>query len=434
MIILDSKKAGRRYKIKQFIKYTLLSIFSVAAFFLLGVVIYDINSSTNIDSYEETYVNVSEQETPRNIEELIEEISVEDIEINTPHKNTSQEIIPSETIDDLSITEEELKNSEGGKLFYQKLAEIEAATKVSEKKALPSFEEKDETTELSQDKLDEIYEEKLPEDIILDELEEEDLTPEQQAAGYHIYQRHADVKKLNIIPKYKPAYFGEEPVIAIVIDDMGISKKRTADIISLQAPLTASFLTYGTDLSNQVKAAQNAGMEIMLHAPMEPYSKKDIAPDVLTTEMTVEEVKSGLKKMLEKFSDIKGINNHMGSKFTEDEERMKAVMSVLQEEGLFFLDSKTTSKSVGKKVAKEYGVSYATRHVFIDNENKVEYILNQLKTAEKVAKRNGYAVAIGHPKSGTYEALRQWLPSLKEKKIKILHMSDIVKVLHKSHI
>ena len=311
---------------------------------------------------------------------------------------------------------------DGTALFYQKLAELEAADKRENESDLP------------QEELDKLYEEKLPDNVIVEDWEEPELTPEQIAEGYHVYQRHTDVKKLNIIPKYKPAYFGEEPVIAVVIDDMGIAKKRTADIISLQAPLTASFLTYGADLDNQVKAAKKAGMEIMLHAPMEPYSKADVAPDVLTTKMNKKDVRLGLEKMLSKFSDIKGINNHMGSKFTEDKERMQVVMEVLKEKDLFFLDSKTTSHSVGKELAQKNGVSYATRHVFIDNKNQVDYILNQLKIAEKIAKRNGYAVAIGHPKSGTYEALKQWLPSLKEKKIKILHMSDIVKVLHKSHI
>ena len=311
---------------------------------------------------------------------------------------------------------------DGTALFYQKLAELEAADKNNKDAELP------------QEELDKLYEENLPDNVIVEDWEEPELTPEQIAEGYHVYQRHTDVKTLNIIPKYKPVYFGEDPVIAVVIDDMGIAKKRTADIISLQAPLTASFLTYGADLDNQVKAAKKAGMEIMLHAPMEPYSNMDVAPDVLTTKMSKEDVRLGLEKMLSKFSDIKGINNHMGSKFTENKDKMQVVMEVLKEKDLFFLDSKTTSHSVGKELAQKNGVSYATRHVFIDNKNQVDYILNQLKIAEKIAKRNGYAVAIGHPKSGTYEALKQWLPSLKEKKIKILHMSDIVKVLHKSHI
>ncbi len=444
MKILNSNKEAQKYRIKQTVKFILLSAFFVSGFFLLGMLIYKINMESELIDAE---ISAQQNIAPLSKSEadfLYSEPKAEKVIKVTEPVSYSQNVIqPAEKIipEEKSKSEDKIKVEEktsieekneqkikeetpidGTALFYQKLAELEAADKNNNDAELP------------QEELDKLYEENLPDNVIVEDWEEPELTPEQIAEGYHVYQRHTDVKTLNIIPKYKPVYFGEDPVIAVVIDDMGIAKKRTADIISLQAPLTASFLTYGADLDNQVKAAKKAGMEIMLHAPMEPYSNMDVAPDVLTTKMSKEDVRLGLEKMLSKFSDIKGINNHMGSKFTENKDKMQVVMEVLKEKDLFFLDSKTTSHSVGKELAQKNGVSYATRHVFIDNKNQVDYILNQLKIAEKIAKRNGYAVAIGHPKSGTYEALKQWLPSLKEKKIKILHMSDIVKVLHKSHI
>ena len=118
----------------------------------------------------------------------------------------------------------------------------------------------------------------------------------------------------------------------------------------------------------------------------------------------------------------------MGSKFTEDRRAMSDIMKVLAEHDLFFLDSKTTAKSVGQEVAKTYGVDYATRHVFLDNNNDKAYILGQLRATEKIAKKNGYAVAIGHPKSQTYVALKEWLPTLEEKGIKLVPMSEIVEL------
>ncbi len=447
MKILNSNNEARKYRIKQAVKFILLSAFFVSGFFLLGTLIYKINLE---DSPEKSApVQIAPEATVASDDFLYEEAANEKVIVAAkPISYQNTDIIvpePSEVKEEKASSEVNIPAADnagpqidGAQLFYQKLAEIEKAAaeeKTKQKEEVKTkAEEKTTDADLPQEELDKLYEEKLPDNVIVEDWEEPELTPEQIAEGYHIYQRDTDIKSLNIIPKYKPAYFGEEPVIAVVIDDMGIAQKRTADIISLNAPLTASFLTYGADLENQIEAAKKAGMEIMLHAPMEPYSKVDVAPDVLTTKMTPEDIQASLKQMLQKFSDIKGINNHMGSKFTEDKERMRAVMKVLKEKDLFFLDSKTTPHSVGKETAGEQGVSYATRHVFIDNVNKVEYILNQLKIAERVAQRNGYAVAIGHPKTGTYEALKQWIPSLEEKKIKILHMSDIVKVLHKSHI
>ncbi|MBE6452796.1 MAG: divergent polysaccharide deacetylase family protein [Alphaproteobacteria bacterium] len=262
---------------------------------------------------------------------------------------------------------------------------------------------------IDNDRLEKLYEETLPEDVL--------ITP-----AKHL--------KSNILPTKKPPYFGEKPVIAIVIDDMGISSKRTADIISLKAPITASFLTYGNNLAQQIQNAQNAGHEIIIHIPMEAQSNVDVAPDVLTTTMDKAELQEKLKIMLEKFQNIKGGNNHMGSKLTEDKERMLAVMEVLKEKNMFFLDSKTSPKSQAENAAKETGIAYAHRHVFIDNNNDKEYILGQLKKAENVAFKHGYAIAIGHPKTKTYEALYEWIPSLENKGVKMLHLSQIIKILN----
>ena len=262
---------------------------------------------------------------------------------------------------------------------------------------------------LESDLVENLYEEKLPEDILENN-----------------HKQH----KNNIIPSRKPPYFGEIPVIAIVIDDMGISLSRTADITKINAPITASFLTYGKNLEQQIINSKNAGHEIIIHIPMEAKSNTDVAPDVLTTQMSQDEIQLRLRTMLAKFSNIKGANNHMGSKLTEDKERMSAVMKVLKNNGMFFLDSKTSPHSTAEEAAKETGIAYAHRHVFIDNNNDKAYILGQLKKAENVAKKNGYAIAIGHPKTKTYEALKEWILQLPKKNLKLLPLSHIVATLN----
>ncbi len=268
------------------------------------------------------------------------------------------------------------------------------------------------------------YEEELPHNVI-DDFWEKDHTREE---GYRVNLAHKNIKEIDVSVKHKPVYFGRKPLIAVVIDDMGINRRRTKDISSLQAPLTASFLTYGQKLHKQVDEAFASGHEVMIHVPMEPKKASNLAPDTLTVQMDEAEIKSGLNKMLSLFDNVKGINNHMGSRFTEDKERMGYVMEILNENNLFFLDSKTSSRSVGKAVAREKGVDYVHRHVFLDNENKLDYIIKQLEITEKIAQKNGYAIAIGHPKSQTFEALKQWLPTLPEKNIRLVHLSKIVKL------
>lgn len=264
------------------------------------------------------------------------------------------------------------------------------------------------------------YEETLPQDII-----------DEGKPSYISHANHRKISDMKIKVHSKPPYFGPHPVIAVVIDDMGDNVRRTRDISSLRAPLTASFLTYPPHIESQVAKSLAAGHEIMVHVPMQPKSNVNMTSDILTVEMTPDEVLHNFRKMLTKFHDIKGINNHMGSRLTEDRPRMEEIMKELKKRELFFLDSKTTPHSVGDVVARQYGVDYATRNVFLDNTNELNYILKQLAQTERVARKNGYAIAIGHPKSQTYEALKQWLPTLEQKHIKLVHLSRIVSALNR---
>jgi len=266
------------------------------------------------------------------------------------------------------------------------------------------------------------YEEELPEDEYIEPNELHSIPADKETTQ--------KLKGMDISIKKKPPYFGPNPVIVIVIDDMGISHKRTADISSLQAPITSSFLTYSKDLQKQIQAAQKSGHEIIVHAPMQAKSNLDMAPDVLTIDMNAAEIATNFEKMLDKFPSVRGVNNHMGSKFTEHAEKLAPVMDILRRRGLFFLDSKTSPQSVAQKVAADYAVAYAHRHVFLDNVNQKDYVLKQLALTEKRANKNGYAVAIGHPKSATYQALKEWIPTLDGKNIKLLHLSRVVKVLN----
>ena len=226
---------------------------------------------------------------------------------------------------------------------------------------------------------------------------------------------------------------GDKAKIAIVIDDMGISSAHTADILSLKAPLTTSFLTYGNAKKEVAQQAHEKGFEVMLHVPMMPHIEASLAPVTLNSEMSDDEIKEKFAEMLQRYDgvEIPGINNHMGSKFTEDEHAMGLIMAMLKERGMFFLDSKTTPKSVGKKVAEEYGVPYIARDVFLDNENNYDYIMDQLLSLEQTAAKKGFVVAIGHPKTQTYNALKDWVDHLDTDKFEIIHVNDLIKLLNK---
>ena len=221
---------------------------------------------------------------------------------------------------------------------------------------------------------------------------------------------------------------GGRPMIAVVIDDMGLDRKRSARAVDLAGPLTLSFLTYADDLGGQTAAARAAGHELLLHISMEPTSRTiDPGPNVLLTGETPDEIRRRLTWGLDRASGYVGINNHMGSKFTGDGPAMAVVMEVLRSRGLLFLDSRTTPDSMGAREAHRAGVPVLERNVFLDNVNEVAAVNDRLAEVERIARHHGTAIAIGHPRDATLAALAAWIPHLKERGFVLVPLTAVLK-------
>lgn len=221
------------------------------------------------------------------------------------------------------------------------------------------------------------------------------------------------------------------PMIAIVIDDMGIDKRRTAQVGALPGPLTLSWLTYADDLKVQTQAARRGGHEMMLHVPMEPMGDKyDPGPDVLEVKLSAEEIRRRLTWGLDRFDGYVGVNNHMGSRFTANAPGMEVVMRELGRRGLLFMDSVTTQKSVAPELAQRHAIPFAARNVFLDNEQSVQAVRTQLGKLEAHARKHGAAIAIGHPYDETIQALAGWLPGLAQRGFVLVPVSTIVAARH----
>ncbi|AVM73877.1 divergent polysaccharide deacetylase family protein [Magnetospirillum gryphiswaldense] len=221
---------------------------------------------------------------------------------------------------------------------------------------------------------------------------------------------------------------GSRPMIAVVIDDLGVDRKRSERVTTLPAPLTLAWMTYADNLRPITQAARQRGHELMVHVPMQPQSESyDPGPDVLEVGLPTEELRRRLRWGLSRFDGFVGINNHMGSRFTADRAGMNVVMDEIRARGLLFLDSVTTQKSVAPDLARQYGVPFAARHVFLDNEMTVSAVRGQLAKTEAYARKYGAAIAIGHPHDGTIEALAGWLPGLEAKGFVLVPVTTIVK-------
>jgi polysaccharide deacetylase 2 family uncharacterized protein YibQ len=190
--------------------------------------------------------------------------------------------------------------------------------------------------------------------------------------------------------------------------------------------LTLAFLPYANALDQQTRAARAAGHELLIHMPMEPVGSEWPGPNALLTSLGPDEMLSRLRRQMRSFRGFVGINNHMGSLFTANRSSMALVMAELRQRDLLFLDSRTTADTVGSSEAQRQGVPTASRDVFIDNDDVLDAIRRQLAITERTARRNGVAVAIGHGRTNTIEALRAWLPTLEGKGIALIPISAVV--------
>ncbi len=223
--------------------------------------------------------------------------------------------------------------------------------------------------------------------------------------------------------------FAGRPAIAIVIDDVGHDPRRQAERLRrLPGPVTLAMLPYGYELRRLSRMFREAGHEVLVHLPMEPSDAAyDPGPNALLTSLDRAELARRIGWNLGQFDGYVGINNHMGSRFTADAGGMGMVMAEVKKRGLLFLDSWTTGSSVGDGMARRLEVPRARRDIFIDNEVDVDKILAQLAVTERLARRRGYAIAIGHPHDETITALERWLPEAQKRGFVLVPVSAIVK-------
>ena len=252
------------------------------------------------------------------------------------------------------------------------------------------------------------------------------LVPDAAAPTTDVRERPRDDAPSWLKNAVTTAVADERPMIAVVIDDLGLNRPKTAALNELPSPLTLAFLPYAGRIDAQTEAAQAAGHELMLHLPMEPVGSEWPGPNALTTRIDEEEFADRLEKNLGRFDGFVGINNHMGSKLTADRTRMDVVMRELRKRDVLFLDSKTSARSVAGDVAAQNGVPNTTRDVFLDHVIDIATIKRQLSRVESIARRTGSAVAIGHPHGATIEALSTWLPSLEARGFVLAPISAVV--------
>lgn len=216
--------------------------------------------------------------------------------------------------------------------------------------------------------------------------------------------------------------------LALIIDDLGAGVPGTRELMSLDVPLTFAVLPFRPYSRQEAQEARERGFEVLLHLPMEPLNEQlSPGPGAITVDMSPEEVKEAFRAALAQVPEATGVNNHMGSRATAREEIMRPLLEEVQAHGLFFVDSLTSARSVGRLVGRELGVPIAVNRLFLDNQKDVEAIKKQLHRAAAIAVKEGEVVAICHVHPATVRALQEVLPELESRGVELVFVSRLVK-------
>jgi len=210
------------------------------------------------------------------------------------------------------------------------------------------------------------------------------------------------------------------PRLAIIIDDIGGDLETTREFLDLGIPLTFSILPDLPYSRESEEMAHKRGYEVMLHLPMEPknLSVHNPGEGAIYTDMDESEIFNTVIGHINKFKYIKGVNNHMGSRITENEQIMRWVLNALE--------PTTTSRSVACKIAREMEIPSGRNEIFIDNEPEVNYCKSFIDKAFQQAKKEGKSIAIGHPRETTLQALREINSRAQDEGISLVFVSDLV--------
>jgi uncharacterized protein len=220
-----------------------------------------------------------------------------------------------------------------------------------------------------------------------------------------------------------------QPVVAIIIDDLGNSLEEGQQTIALPGPVACAILPHTKFAARIADLAYADGKPVMLHLPMESVSDMPLGPGGITLDMTQKEIQDTVRDDLASIPHLVGVNNHEGSLMTQHPGDMAWVMQVLaQTSGLFYIDSYTSVDSVAYGVAREYGVPTARRNVFLDDINTEAAVDFQFQRLLKLARRDGFALAIGHPRPATLAVLARELPALSAQGIGLVPVTEVVKL------
>lgn len=240
----------------------------------------------------------------------------------------------------------------------------------------------------------------------------------------NLHGEDKDVKKVQEKPESRK-YSGK---LAVIVDDCGYDMSSVRTLLNTGLPLNFAVLPYKPYSSDVLEMIKSDGRVAMLHLPMEPMDRSAMSEgsSTICTDMSKDRILELTRKAINSLPGVSGVNNHQGSKATADSATMTTVLQELRNQDLFFVDSRTSSKSVARDKAVAMGVPTARNDIFLDNSSDVQAIRKQIYKAMDIAEKNGSAIAICHARPNTAKAWSMYAEEIKNTGIELVPITDLL--------
>lgn len=240
----------------------------------------------------------------------------------------------------------------------------------------------------------------------------------------NLHGEDKDVKKVQEKPESRK-YSGK---LAVIVDDCGYDMSSVRTLLNTGLPLNFAVLPYKPYSSDVLEMIKSDGRVAMLHLPMEPVDRSAMSEgsSTICTDMSKDKILELTRKAINSLQGVSGVNNHQGSKATADSATMTTVLQELRNQDLFFVDSRTSSKSVARDKAVAMGVPTARNDIFLDNSSDVQAIRKQIYKAMDIAEKNGSAIAICHARPNTAKAWSMYAEEIKNTGIELVPITDLL--------
>ena len=217
--------------------------------------------------------------------------------------------------------------------------------------------------------------------------------------------------------------------VAIIVDDLGARRDVFDPLRDIRRPLTIAVLP-GLPLSEwTAREAAQAGMEVILDLPMEPYRfpEVDPGPGALLMTMSPQELQAQVGAHLASVPGAVGVTNHMGSRMTEDRARMRTVLEVLAGRRLFLVDGLASNLSLAYDEAKALGLRAGRRQIIVDHKGGEAGDRVQWDEVAWWAERRGEVIVIAHGHPLTARLLREYVPRWEARGIRLVPVSQLAR-------